>query len=62
MPDIEFIIASFAIGIILFELINYFKFRLLNETLSLDNLDNFELFGGLLFCVGRVCVADGGEI
>ena len=29
MPDIEFIIASFAIGIILFELINYFKFRLL---------------------------------
>nr|DAK15036.1 MAG TPA: hypothetical protein [Caudoviricetes sp.] len=28
MPDIEFIIASFAIGIILFELVNYFNFRL----------------------------------
>ena len=27
MPDIEFVIASFAIGIILFELINYSKFR-----------------------------------
>ena len=26
MPDIEFIIASFAIGVLLFELINYFKF------------------------------------
>lgn len=33
-----------------------------DETLSLDNLDYFELFGGLFFCVGRVCVADGGEI
>ena len=28
MPDIEFIIVSFAIGVLLFELINYFKFRL----------------------------------
>jgi hypothetical protein len=28
MPDIEFVIASFAIGVLLFELINYFKFRL----------------------------------
>jgi hypothetical protein len=25
-------------------------------------LDNFELFGGLLFCVGHICVADGREI
>lgn len=27
MPDIDFIITSFTIGVILFELINYFKFR-----------------------------------
>ena len=62
MPDIEFAIVSFAIGVILFELINYFKFRLWNETLSTDNLDYFRLFGGLFFLVGRICVADGGEI
>ena len=39
MPDIDFIITSFTIGVIL-----------------------FELLGGLPFSVGRVCVADGGEI
>ena len=62
MPDIEFVIASFAIGVILFELINYFKFRLRNEAFSLDYMGYFELFGDLPFHVGRICLADGREI